>query len=361
MKHSTDDGVLQTNILQALQKNKIIQNKLTECQHLYYIQLVKDLQIYNLKEKYNRELLYTWKKESYIRQIKKDLQEYERQRFGMRDDYYENQLRNLDNVIAGEQTLVIPPSEEKRRLDINAKYHQFLLKNPLQNSPSTRLNKSANISFQQNRNNNNEEEEEQEAIHTLEKTWEHIHAQSARVSRQKQNTTLPTIHCSLTMNEIRKNRASAKSHIPSISDNLSNIRVTQSFDLLNTPSHEKLQQSPRSPAKLAPNHSGLSDSIEPLLITSETLDNYAHADLISMRSVRRPRKDPSDLNLLFETRKRIYEINRRALDYELNQKKRGLRKPIQFDRLKQIDTIHHKENSLVNMNENIEESFDDKH
>ncbi|CAF2882507.1 unnamed protein product [Rotaria sp. Silwood2] len=361
MKHSADDGVFQSNLLQAFQKNKIIQNKLTECQHVYYIQLVKDLEIYNLQEKYNRELLYTWKKESYIRQLKKDLQEYERQRFGMRDDYYENQLKTLDNVIAGEQTLVIPPSEEKRRLDVNAKYHQFLQKNPLQTLPFMRVNKSANISFQQNTNNKNEEEEEEEEVHSLEKTWEHIHAQSARFPRQRQNTTLPTIHRSLTMNEIRKNRASAKSYSSSIRDNVSNAHFTQSFELINTSFDEKIQQSPRSPARLTQNHSGLSDGIEPLLITSETLDKYSRADLVSMRSVRRPRKNPSDLNLLFETRKRIYQINRRALDHELDQRKRGLQKPIQFDQLKQIDLTKYKENLLVNVNENTETPSNDKH
>ncbi|CAF1153301.1 unnamed protein product [Rotaria sordida] len=367
MKHSTDEGVFQTSLLQALQKNKIIQNKLTKCQHLHYIQLVKDLQIYNLKEKYNRELLYTWKKESYIRQLKKDLQEYEHQRFGMRDDYYENQLKTLDNVIAGEQTLVIPPSEEKRRLDINIKYHRFLQKNPLQTSSAMRNTKSVNVFFQQNKKNNDdddeqeEEEEEEGNVHDLEKTWHHIHAQSARVSGRKQNTTLPTIYRSLTTNEIRKNRTSAKSHIPSTIDNVSNVHGTQISELINTPSNEKIQRSPRSPAKFAPNHSGLSDGIEPLFITTETLDKYVHDDLVSMRSVRRPRKNPSDLNLLFETRKRIYQINRRALDYELDQRKRRLQKSIQFDQLKQIDSTNHTENLSINVNENAEKSFDDKH
>ena len=88
------------------------------------------MQVYHLKEKYNRELLYTWKKESYVRQLKKNLEDYERKRFGVRDAYYEYQARNLGNIIAGQQEIVIPPSEEERRLNINKKYHQFLQNNP---------------------------------------------------------------------------------------------------------------------------------------------------------------------------------------------------------------------------------------
>ena len=80
MKHSASDSAFHTNLLQALQKNKVMQGKLTEYEHSHYIKLLKDMQTYSLKEKYNRELLYTWKKESYIRQLRKSLQEYEQQR-----------------------------------------------------------------------------------------------------------------------------------------------------------------------------------------------------------------------------------------------------------------------------------------
>jgi hypothetical protein len=51
MKYSTNDSICQTNLLQVLQKNKVTQGKLTECQHLYYTQFLKDVQSYNLKEK----------------------------------------------------------------------------------------------------------------------------------------------------------------------------------------------------------------------------------------------------------------------------------------------------------------------
>src|SRR5437764_1396583 len=121
MKHSINDDVLQTNLLQAFQKNKLIQNKLNERHHTYYVELVKDLQDYKLKEKLNKELLYTWKKENYVRQLKKNLREYESKRFGVRNAYYEYQVRNLDCVISGQRGLIIPPQEEEHRLNVNAK------------------------------------------------------------------------------------------------------------------------------------------------------------------------------------------------------------------------------------------------
>jgi hypothetical protein len=39
------------------------------------------MQDYNLKEKLNKELLNIWKEENYVRQLKKDLREYDRKRF----------------------------------------------------------------------------------------------------------------------------------------------------------------------------------------------------------------------------------------------------------------------------------------
>jgi len=149
MKHSNDDGVLQTNLLQAFQKNKLIQGKLNEQQRLYYVQLVKDMQEYKLKEKLNKELLYTWEKENYVRQLKKNLQEYERKRFGVRDAYYEYQARNLECVITGQQGLVIPPKEEERRLNVNAKLNQFLHDNPIQTTESMRITQSVNSAIDQ--------------------------------------------------------------------------------------------------------------------------------------------------------------------------------------------------------------------
>jgi len=354
MKHSTGDSFFQTNLLQALQKNKLIQGKLTECERLYYVQLLKDLQAYNVKEKYNRELLYTWKKESYVRQLRKNLQEYEKKKFGARDAYYEYQLRNLVNIIAGQQSLVIPPSEEERRLNINAKYHEFLEKNPLQASSSTRSVKSANIPTEQNKS---EIEKEEENVRGLEDTWKPIHAQSAVGLRRKPDNIFPSIHRPSTRNEIQKNKVLTKSLTPLTVADVSSTLVTTTSEVVTSSSNEKFQ---RSPNKSSSNYFELSDSIEPILITSETLDRHTRADLVKMRSVRRPRKNPSDLNLLFETRKRIYQINRRALDYQLYQRKCQLQPNIQFNRSKQIDSIKHLENLPDTTGENLQKELDDK-
>ena len=341
MKHSTNDSICQTNLLQALQKNKIIQGKLTECQHGYYTQLLKDIQNYNLKEKYNRELLYTWKKESYVRELRKNLQEYERKRFGVKDAYYEYQVRNLGNIIAGQQGVVIPPSEEERRLNIDAKYHRFIESFP--QTPSMRVIKSANIPIAENEIDDDDEEDDR----GVETTWKHIHAQSAVASRRKQSSILPSIQRSSTTNEIRRKKALAKSLVPPKVAIVSSVLVTTTPELVKTPTDEKLQQS------TTPDQIGLPDGIEPLLITSETLEKYTRADLVSMRSVRRPRKNPSDLNLLFETRKRIYQINRRALSFHSCTRKFNLPLNIQYDKLKQIEpTNTHEENSPIDNTEN---------
>jgi hypothetical protein len=323
---------------------------------LYYVQLLKDMQVYHVKEKYNRELLYTWKKESYIRQLRKDLQEYgQKNRFDMNDPYYEYQVRNLGNIISGQQTLVIPPSEEERRLNINAKYHRFLQKNPLRRSSSTRVSKSAIISTEGSKF---EDDEELDNTLPLEEASKHNYAQSATISRRKQNTKLPSIHRPATMSEIRRNKTSARSLSPSKVAVASKVPVTTSPEIFTSPSDEKIQQSPRSPGsptKLSPNYLGSPDVLEPLLITSEALDKHTGADLVTMRSVRRPRKDPSDLNLIFETRKRIYQINKRALDYHPCQRKYKLQANIQ---LKQIESVNLVDNSPDDINENTQKQHD---
>lgn len=334
MKHPSDACIHQSNLLQALQKNKVIQGKLTECQRSYYVQLVKDLQNYHLKEKYNRELLYTWKKESYVRQLKKNLQEYEQKKtFDTNDPFYEYQVRSLDNIIIGHQSLTIPPSEEERRLNINEKYHQFLQKNPLQKFTSARVAKSENISPSVE----SESKDELENIRGVEETWKHIHAQSAHVRRRKQSNILPNIHRSATINEIRRSRASAKTSIPPRTRITSSVPViTTTMEVVLSSSDEKFQRSPRSPRKPSPIHFGLSDGVEPLLITSEALDKYTRADLITMRSVRRPRKNPTDLNLLFETRKRICQINKQALDHQVCQRQWRLQTNLLMDHVRNL-------------------------
>jgi hypothetical protein len=105
---------------------------------------MKDMQDYNLKEILNKELLYTWKKENYVRQLKKNLREYDRKRFGARDAYYEYQARNLDCVLIAQQGLVIPSKEKERRVNVNTKFQQFLKEHPLRTTSVMRVDQSTN-------------------------------------------------------------------------------------------------------------------------------------------------------------------------------------------------------------------------
>ena len=285
MKQSIDDGGLPTNLLLAFQKNKIMQGKLTERQRNYYVQLLKDMQDYQLKEKLNRELLYTWKKETYVRQLKKNLQEYERKRFGVRDAYYEYQARNLDCIIAGQQGLVIPPTEEERRVNVNAKYLQFLQENPLEKPPaSLRKSQSVSIPTEQIKR-----EEEEATAKALEKTWNPIHAQSAiGLRRRAQPAALPSIQRSSTMDEIRRSNALAKTLVPPTVAIVASVLVTTAPELLVAPAEEKVLPTPR----FTPARSTLPEGVEPLLISSDTLQKQTRSDLVAMRSVRRPRKKP---------------------------------------------------------------------
>ena len=326
MKNSRNENIFHTNLLQALQKNKVIQGKLTECQRQYYVQLLKNMQTYHLEEKYNRELLYIWNKESYVRQLKKSLQEYDQQRFGQRDAYYEYQLQKIEGIIAGQQRLVVPASEEERRSKIHSKYLRFLRRNPLQSSTASKsMIKSAiilpggsNDEEDDDEEEEEEEEEEEDVINArgVEETWKHIYAQSAVAPRQ--TATLPSIHRSATISTLRRNRASAKSGLPSKKTSSSKRFPTASSAHVQSSSKEKPAESPE---KTLSSNSGLVDGIEPLNLTSDTLDKHTRADLVSMRSVRRTRKDPAELNLIFETRKRVCEINRRATNFRFCQKK----------------------------------------
>jgi hypothetical protein len=152
------------------------------------------------------------------------------------------------------------------------------------------------------------------------------------------------------MDQIRRKKTLTKSLFSPRIAGGSSTRVTTTSEIVNTSSEEKFQRSP--PAKSASNYLGLPDGIEPLLLTSETLDKHTRADLVTMRSVRRPRQSPWELNLLFETRKRIYQINKRALDHQLAQRKLKLLSNIQFDLPKQIDSTNEIENVPDDVKEN---------
>lgn len=364
MKQSVDDAVLQSNLLQAFQKNKIIQGKLSEKQRTYYVQLLKDMQDYSLKEKLNRELLYTWKKESYVRQLKKNLEEYERKRFGVRDAYYHYQARNLDCVLAGRKGLVIPPTEEERRQKVDAKFRQFLDEHPIQNDDgqndrsSTRQVQSAINAAEQARR----EQEEAEAK-AIENTWKPIHAQSAVGLDRRKTRMLPRIQRSSTMDEIRRSNALSKTLTPPTVAIVSSVLVTTTPDLVQPPKTATKEDRPDTRAfatRLAPSRWDLPEGIEPVLVTSETLQKQTRQDLVAMRSVRRPKKNPIDLNMAFEARKRIYHINKRVYDYHICPRKCGLKYLGNYDRVDPSDDDDD-DNQLVEMNEIARRRYEDRH
>ena len=355
MKHSADDGVLQSNLLQAFQKNKIMQGKLSEKQRTYYVQLLKDMQDYSLKEKLNRELLYTWKKESYVRQLKRNLQEYERKRFGVRDAYYQYQARNLDCIMAGQKGLVIPPTEEERRQNVDAKFRRFLAEHPVQKGEGENLVARSVQSAEQTRREL--EEAEAEAV---EKTWKPIHAQSAVGLQRRKTRPLPAIQRSSTMDEIRRSNVLAKTMAPPTVAIVSSVLVTTTPELVHPPPPPAEEEKPTVPTRLIVRRPTLPEGIEPVLITSETLQKQTRADLVAMRSVRRPRKNPIDLNMAFEARKRIYHINKRVYDYQFCQRKCGLQYIGNYDRPEPSDTDDDDE-EILEMNELARKRYEDRH
>ena len=355
MKQSIDDGGLPTNLLLAFQKNKIMQGKLTERQRNYYVQLLKDMQDYQLKEKLNRELLYTWKKETYVRQLKKNLQEYERKRFGVRDAYYEYQARNLECIMAGQQGLVIPPTEEERRVNVNAKYLQFLEQNPLE-KPSSALRPAPPLTAPVEHTKREQEEAEARAV---EKTWTSIHAQSAvGLRRRPQQAALPSIQRSSTMDEIRRSHALAKTLVPPTVAIVSSVLVTTTPEMVVVPVTVAQDEKILPTSRFASIRPTLPDGVEPVLISSETLQRQTRSDLVAMRSVRRPRKNPIDLNMAFEARKRIYQINKRVYDYPFCPRKCALQYSGSFERAEAADEA---ENQLLEMNENTRRRYEDRH
>lgn len=357
MKHAIDDGLLQSNLLQAFQKNKIIQGKLNERQRLYYVELVKDMQDYKLKEKLNKELLYTWKKETYVRQLKKNLQDYERKRFGVRDAYYDYQARNLDSIIAGEHGLVIPPQEEERRLNVNAKYNQFLAENPLKIKQSARSllpSQSPPIEIQE------KFDEDEDDFDGVTETWKQIHAQSAVGLRKKRAKFLPNLQRASTMGDIRRSNALTKTLVPPTVAVISSVLVTTTPEIVNV-STETKDQTVTQTAKPAKNNSSMIEGFEPVLISSETLQKQTRADLVAMRSVRRPLRNPIDLNMTFESRKRIYQINKRMFGYQLCHRKCALQYNAQFDRPQKSDPADDDENLLIEMNDVNRRRYEDRH
>ncbi|CAF3554901.1 unnamed protein product [Adineta steineri] len=284
MKHAADDETLQTNIFDAFYKNKLMQGKLDEQQRLYYMEYVKNMKNNNLNVQINKALLYTWKKESYIRQLIKNLQEYERKRIGFRDIFYESQLNNLEHITTNQQSPIIPLTEEANRLNINVKLQQFFQDNPVRMKPSK----------------------------SIVKTDSNDLAQESPINLTKQQLKLAP----LSRNGSSKSKSSIKPHEESTTDGTSNVFAIGMS--------EKKRQSILKLTQVVPVRSRLFGNMEPVVVVSETLERQTRPDLVTMRSVRRPQRDPADLNLIFEVRKRIYQTNKRSYEKQLYHRRCGL-------------------------------------
>ncbi|CAF0737877.1 unnamed protein product [Adineta steineri] len=284
MKHAADDETLQTSIFDAFYKNKLMQGKLDEQQRLYYMEYVKNMKNNNLNVQINKALLYTWKKESYIRQLIKNLQEYERKRIGFRDIFYESQLNNLEHITTNQQSPIIPLTEEANRLNINIKLQQFFQDNPV------RMKSSKSIV----------------------KTDSNDLAQESPIDLTKQQLKLAP----LSRNGSSKSKSSIKPHEESTTDDTSNVFAIGMS--------EKKRQSILKLTQVVPIRSRLFGNMEPVVVVSETLERQTRPDLVTMRSVRRPQRDPADLNLIFEVRKRIYQTNKRSYEKQLYHRRCGL-------------------------------------
>lgn len=353
MKQSTDEAILQTNLLQAFQKNKIIQGKLSERQRIHYVQLVKEMQDHNLKEKLNRELLYTWKKESYVRQLKKNLEEYRRKRFGVQDAYYDYQTRNLESIVAGQQGLVIPPKEEENRLNVNTKLNVFLAEHPARVSSSIRPFGSRKVPALPTTTTDNKIKEDEIDTEAVEKTWQEIHALSAIGLRRGNRVDLPMLKRSFTMDEFRRNNGLPKNPLVASVAIISSVFTPTKVDSTPSPNNDEQKLSLSVPL--------LPEGLEPISISSETLAKQTGADLINMKSVRRPRKNIIDLNMAFEARKRIYRINKHVFDQPSCHKKCSLKFNSAFDRAEFKDPADDEEIGLIELNEIARRRYEDRH
>ncbi|UJR30198.1 hypothetical protein I4U23_017737 [Adineta vaga] len=273
MEQRKDDAPLETSLFRAIRKNQMVHSQSIRQQHMNELELAKHMKRYHLEEKYNRELLYSWKNELYLRDLKKKLRNTSIEN----NPNYEYQVRSLNHLISGRSGLIIPPSEEEHRLNIKAKYEEFLRQNPLTSSKSK---VSARVSIDQNA---------KELERSLEETWKNIHIQSAIWSKRKQSLAVTTLRRSLTLNDMRR-------------------KSTRSGDQRKSSFNEKIP--------FRSNHFELCESIEPPPITSELLDQVTHSNLFAMRSIRRPRQSSAELNSLYEARKHIYQMNRLVLEHE---------------------------------------------
>ncbi|CAF1262874.1 unnamed protein product [Adineta ricciae] len=277
MEQRKDEVPLETSLFRAIQKNKVLQSQSIRQQHDEEFQLTKYLKDHHTEEKFQRELLYSWKNETYLRDLKKKL----RVNPTKNDAAYEYQLKTLNHLISGRPGLIIPPSEEQRRLQIRKKYEEFLRQNPL----STLIPKPAeSISIDQST---------QELARSIEETWKNIHMQSAIWSKQKQSSGLTTLRRSLTLSDIRR-------------------KSTRPFDQRKSSLSENI--------RFRTNHFELCESIEPPPVPLELVDRATQCDLFTMRSIRRPRQSSAELNSLYEARKHIYQMNRRVFNHQNYQK-----------------------------------------
>jgi hypothetical protein len=311
-----DNGALQTNLSQAFLKNKIMQDKLAERQRIYTIQLLKDMRDYELKKKLNKDLLNKWNKENDVRQSKANSHGHEQRRCVVRRDDDEQHTEHLDSTMSRQRAIVLPVEEEQRRLTIHRRVRLFLERNPSARvSPlSPRLTPSMHRS---------EDDDDKINKQDLESTWKEIHARS--VAEQQQHE------------RCRQQRRRPFGRLPSIQRSLptsaSLVPVVDTVDRSSSSSYKSKTRSTTLKTRAT-----LNDSMCDTL-ANNGLESVKEGDveLVAMRSVRRPRKDPIDVNVLFEGRKRIYDMKKRARESHPCSRQYRIQSNSNGDRCQQVD------------------------
>lgn len=260
-----------------------------------------------MKEKLNNQLLYLWKKESYVRKLKKSIENCESETEAVQDEHYESLVRNVKKIMTGEQTLVVPPSEEERRSELNVKFLDFLQRNPSSLSSLKRFSRPSNV-FYQSLNLDQKNHQIDPDLIQVEQTWKQIHAQSAapRSRSHVRNSTMK--QRALTA---RDDRRSSRFLVSSLATGDSGSR---------TPRRAKTNLDSR----VLPETSTLTEQIEVFLQHMDSLQKNINTDLVDMRSIRRDKGNPDDLKTIYESRRKICEINRHATEVENSDRKSRL-------------------------------------
>ena len=299
MKQHQDPKLSQSNLLNALQQNKLIQDKSYDVQQTIQTEFNKRMNAHKMTEKFNRQVLYLCRKEAYIRHLRRSIEKYDIEQQDGPDEHYISLVSNVKKIMTGEQTLVIPPTEEEYRSAIQNRYKQFIQENrpppPLVKhfqKPAPTINQSLNIDLHGSHDDF--------TLRGLEETWKNIHAKSAVERKRKPVHTFPRMNRAYTARDSRLNQST------------SSRSLNQTMPLTSTTQRSQLNSDSRSFTESI----SLGEEVEIFLQHMDSLQKNIDTDLVLMKSIRRDKENPNDMKMIYESRRKIAEINRHALDIE---------------------------------------------